>query len=155
VGAAERADEVRGQDELPELFGHGVEVGEIDRLQRARGARVVDQDVKAPEPLDRLADHALGVARLRDVAGCGDHLEAGAGQARDLLGRPVVLGQVVHGHRRAVLRKNLHRRKADARRAAGDEDGFSGEVGADHGPLPSAVIPAEASGEPGSIPPRV
>jgi hypothetical protein len=127
VRAAERADEVRRQDELPELLRHGVEIGEVDRLQRAGVPAFVDQDVELPQRRDRFADHPLGVARRRDVAGGRDDLQPGARQPRDLLRRAVVLRQMVHGDGGAVPRKQLDGREPDARRAAGDEDGLAGK----------------------------
>src|SRR3954453_8966668 len=73
-------------------------------------------------------------------------------------GRVVILRQVVHGDRRAALRKKLDGRKPDAGRAAGDEDGLAGKVCADHllsFPQPEfrAILPSphpevRAEGEP-------
>ena len=140
--AAERADEIGHQDFLPKALGHGVEIGELDGLGRRRRARIVDQNIEPAEFFDRAFHHALGFARRGDVAGRGDDVTARADQPLDLGGPAGILGEVIHRHRGSALREQLDRGEANARGAAGDEDGAAFEVGGDHDFLPFSFFRA-------------
>ena len=113
--APERSHEVGGQDDVPELLGHRVEVLEGDGVDGVRGAGVVDEDIQPPEVRCRLLDHALRDSGLRDVAGSRDYVQTRAAQPLDLLRPAAVVGKMVEGHLRPAPPEQLHRGEPDAR----------------------------------------
>src|SRR5690242_10608981 len=128
MGAAERPQQVGGQDGRPEFLGQTVEVGRRDRLGRGRRAGIVGEIIETAELFDRLADHRLGLAGLRHVAGRRDHVEARGPKLRDRLRPARVLRQMVERHPGAALRKGFDRRQADAGGAARDQRGLAAEI---------------------------
>jgi len=56
-------------------------------------------------------------------------------QPLDLLRAARIFGEVIERDGRAAAREGLDRREPDARGAASDERGLSGEIGGDHGIL--------------------
>jgi hypothetical protein len=133
MGAAERPDQIGIDDGLPEILVEAVEFGERDRRRGRWGPGIVDQEIEAPQRVDRPRGHRLCVARLGHIARRGDDAVPCRFQPLDLAGAPRIVGEVIERDGRAAPGKGLHRGESDARRAAGDERGLSGQVGGDHG----------------------
>src|SRR6266700_1548453 len=132
MGAAERADQVGVEDALPEILAQPVELGKRDWLGGRRGSGIVDEEIEAPQRVDRPGRHGLGLARLRDVAERGDNPMPLPLQPRDLLRTARILGQVIERDSRAATREGLDRGEPDTRGAAGDERSLAGEISGDH-----------------------
>jgi len=118
MGTAERADQVGIEDRLQKSSvsrsssanGIGAGVAGVPALLTRKSSR--------PQRVDRAARHRFGFARLRDVAGGGDHLVAEPLQPLDLLGTTRIVGQMVQRDGRAAAGKRLDRGEPDAGGAA-------------------------------------
>ena len=146
MSAAERADQIGGQDRRPELLGQRVEVGKRDRRRRRRGAGVVDEKIEPAERVDRALDHSLGLARPRHVAGCRDDMPALRAQALDRRRPARVVGQMIERDRSTAAREHLGRRETDPRGGSGHQHRLAGEIRSDHvGPLwENGAVPKHA-----------
>ena len=69
AGAAERSEQIGGEDRRPEILRQPVELARRDRLDGGRGAGIVGEIIEPAERFDRVAHHAFGGAGLRNVAG--------------------------------------------------------------------------------------
>src|SRR5262249_13444885 len=113
--AAERAEQVGGEDGRPKFLGQPVEFGRRDRRDGCRGAGVVCEEIEPAHRVDRIADHFFGGARLRHIARRPDHAKTVGAQPLDGGRAAGIVGQVIERDLGAAPGKQLDRRQPDAR----------------------------------------
>ena len=111
--AAIGTDQVGGQDLLPEVLAHGVQILEGNGLHGVRGTGVVDQVVQTSQGVHRGLDHGTRLLGIRDVARSGHHLQARTAQGRHGAGTRLVPWQVVERNPRTAAREQGGRGQPD------------------------------------------
>ncbi len=145
AGAAERTEQVGGEDRRPEFLGQAVKLARCNRLDRRRGAGIVDEEVEPAERRDRVEHHPLGAVRARDVAGGRDHGEALRAQPFDNRGAAGIIGQVVECDARAASGQELDRGQTDTGCRTRDQRGLAIKIAHPAPSAPALQAPEKAS----------